>query len=333
MSNLIHVEGLHVDFPLGRPWPWNQRPYAHAVAGVSLEIPEGRVVGLVGGSGQGKSVLLRATLGLVDPKKAIVRGSVLYGDRDLLTLPPREMRPLRRDLALVQQDPYSSHNPRLSAGASVAMPMGNFGIDGVTQQKRVRELMELVGLRPEMTSWFPHQFSGGQLQRLAIARALALNPRFVACDEPLASLDASLQAEILELFARLKAKLGTTMLFVSHDLRAVRHISDVVAVMFLGKIVELGAPDDIVHRPQHPYTKALVSAISDPDPDANREGRIILTGDPPSPKNPPSGCVFRTLCPFATTACAVRAPALRGYEGRLVACDRLEEIARPTASA
>lgn len=322
MTNLIEVENLSVQFRFGHAFPWQQQKYVQAVTDVSLRMKRGEVTGLVGESGCGKTTLGRAILRLGPAAEATSSGRVIFDGRDLVPLEEKELRPLRRRLQIIFQDPAASLNPRMRVTEIIGSPLANFGMSRGDSDGRVRELMELVGLRGDQGSRFPHEFSGGQQQRIGIARALALNPEFIVCDEPVSSLDVSIQAQILNLLAELRERLGLTLLFVSHDLRVVRHLCDRIAVMYLGRIVEEGTAERIVEAPEHPYTRALVSAIPEVDPDASRS-RIVLQGDLPSPVNPPSGCAFRTRCPMAVDACAQRVPGLREVRDRNVACDQL----------
>jgi len=293
-----------------------------AVDGVSLDIRKGETLGLVGESGCGKSTLGKALLRLTEP----TGGKVLYNNKDLANLSHREMREQRKHLQMIFQDPYASLNPRMTVGGIIGEPIRTFSLEkGRAVDERVQELMETVGLSRRFIKRYPHEFSGGQRQRIGIARALAVDPEFIVADEPISALDVSIQSQIMNLMERLQAEKGLTYLFISHDLRAVRHLSDRVAVMYLGQIVELADSKDIYREPLMPYTIALISAVPVPDPaiEAKRE-RIILTGDVPSPINPPSGCRFHTRCPWALPECSTKAPELVEIKPRhYAACIRI----------
>jgi oligopeptide transport system ATP-binding protein len=290
-----------------------------AVDGVSLSVARGETFAIVGESGCGKSTLARLLARLAEPDS----GRVLHGGRDVTELSQRALRPLRRDVQMIFQDPFSSLNPRMTVGALVEEPMRAHGIGSAADRRaRAAALLARVGLRPELAGRYPHEFSGGQRQRIGIARALALDPSFIVCDEPIAALDVSIQAQVVNLLEDLQQQMGLTYLFISHDLSMVRHIATEVAVMYLGTIVELAQRDQLYASPRHPYTQALLSAVPVPDPEIeSTRRRVILKGDVPSPANPPSGCRFRTRCPIAEARCAAEAPAFRKLaDGRRVAC-------------
>ncbi len=295
-----------------------------AVDGVSLALMPGEVLGLVGESGCGKSTLARTIMQLIPA----TGGSVILEGRNLTAGSTEEVRAVRRDLQMVFQDPFASLNPRLTAFAAIAEPLvvhRACPADQVTE--RVAELMKLVGLSPRYMQRYPHEFSGGQRQRIAIARALALQPKVIIADEPVSALDVSIQAQILNLLSQLTRQMHLSLVFIAHDLSVVKHISDRVAVMYLGKIVELGSAVEVIERPRHPYTRALVSAIPTPNPDVERNRqRIVLPGDPPSPLNPPAGCAFHPRCPHAQDRCRIAVPPLEQVGDREVACVRINEI-------
>jgi oligopeptide transport system ATP-binding protein len=313
---LIAIRDLKVHFNAGRGRT------VKAVDGVTLDILEGETLGLVGESGCGKTTLGRAILRLTEPTS----GQVLYNGHDLARLSSRQMREERRHLQIIFQDPYASLNPRMTVGQIVGEPLGTFRLArGREAERRVQELMETVGLSKRFIKRYPHEFSGGQRQRIGIARALAVDPDFIVADEPISALDVSIQAQIMNLLEQLKREKNLTYLFISHDLRAVRHVSDRVAVMYLGRLVELTDARTIYDQPLMPYTKALISAVPVPDPkiEAQRR-RIVLEGDVPSPMNPPSGCRFHTRCPYAIEACKEIEPRLVEIKpGHSAACIRI----------
>jgi oligopeptide transport system ATP-binding protein len=296
-----------------------------AVDGVNLSVRRGEVLGLVGESGCGKSTLARTILQLVPT----TGGTVVLNGRNLATDSARELLAARRDLQMVFQDPYASLNPRMTVFATLAEPLLVHGVCTAAEvPARVAELMRVVGLAPRFMQKYPHEFSGGQRQRIAIARALALEPKVIVADEPVSALDVSIQAQILNLLAQLTKKMNLTLIFIAHDLSVVKHISDRVAVMYLGKIVELGLAADVIDHPRHPYTRALVSAIPTPNPDVERtRQRIVLAGDPPSPINPPAGCAFHPRCAYAQAQCKLTVPPLvADTPAREVACIRLRDL-------
>jgi peptide/nickel transport system ATP-binding protein/oligopeptide transport system ATP-binding protein len=316
---LLEVEGLGKHFP-ARQGLLSRGGRVHAVDGVSFAIGAGETLGLVGESGCGKSTVGKLILKLIEPSAGRIR---LRGE-DITDLGPAAMRPYRRELQVIFQDPFSSLNPRLSAGAIVGEPLANFGIaQGRELTDRVAALFARVGLRPEQMRRLPHEFSGGQRQRLGIARALALRPSLIVGDEPVSALDVSVQAQVINLLMDLQQEYGLSYLFVAHDLAVVRHISHRVAVMYLGKLVEVAETAALFREPLHPYTEALLSAVPKPEPPraGTRRQRIILRGDVPSPVTPPPGCRFHTRCPYVFARCKVEEPAFREVAaGRWVAC-------------
>jgi len=306
---MISIHHLKVHFPVaGAGLLRRSAAIVKAVDGVSFDIQQGETMGLVGESGCGKTTLGRAILRLVEPTS----GQVWFHKEDLAQLSSRQMRSHRRRLQVIFQDPYASLNPRMTISQIIGEPLSTFGLaEGAEKKRRVVELMEMVGLSPRLMKRYPHEFSGGQRQRIGIARALAVDPEFIVADEPISALDVSIQAQIMNLLERLRAQKNLTYLFISHDLRAVRHLSNRVAVMYLGKIVELADAGAVYADPLMPYTKALISAVPVPDPKVElTRQRIVLQGDVPSPVNPPSGCRFRTRCPYAIAACAEVEPQL-----------------------
>ena len=296
----------------------------HAVTDVNLNVYEGETLGVVGESGCGKSTLGRLMLRLLDA----TRGEVFFDGTELNTLKEEELRHMRKQMQMVFQDPFASLNPRLKIKEIIAEPMvtHNMYTGKGEMEDRIADLLKKTGIRPEFMNRYPHQFSGGQRQRVSIARALALNPRLVICDEPVSALDVSIQSQILNLLGDLQAEMNLTYVFISHDLSVVRYLSDRVCVMFLGKVCELGITRDIYARPLHPYTQFLLEAVPIPDPERKKEAKNMLSGEIPSPVNPPSGCYFRTRCPYATEKCAQEAPVLREVEpDRFVACHLMDK--------
>ncbi|MGH2521896.1 MAG: ABC transporter ATP-binding protein [Anaerolineales bacterium] len=311
-KTLVRVENLQKHFPFSRGVLWNRQIGAiKAVDGVTFEIKQGETLGLVGESGCGKSTTGRAILQLHKP----TAGKVFYESAELTALNDEGLRQLRPKMQMIFQDPYASLNPRHSVGKIIAEPMvvhGSAGPGGANAKERVAELLELVGLGPQHAVRFPHEFSGGQRQRIGIARALALNPSFVVCDEPISALDVSIQAQIVNLLQDLQERLGLTYLFIAHDMSMVRYISNRVAVMYLGKVMELTDRASLFNDPLHPYTQSLMSAVPTPNPRLEKKRkRIILKGEVPSPANPPKGCVFCTRCPLAQDICFEAVPEYR----------------------
>ena len=327
---LVELRGVSTHFGAKVAWPREPVPphvrawraltrmnaTVRAVEDVSLAIQPGETLGLVGESGCGKSTLGRTVLRLIDPKQ----GAIVFGGQDITKLPQAELRPMRRRMQMIFQDPYASLNPRMTVGATLAEPMDIHGLARTRAERddKVRELLGRVGLRADAAARYPHEFSGGQRQRIGIARALAVQPEFIVCDEPISALDVSIQAQIVNLLQDLQAADKLTYLFISHDLKIVQHICDRVAVMYLGRVVELAAARELYRSPRHPYTQALLSAVPVPDP-ARRAGtpRVVLLGDVPSPLKPPSGCAFHPRCPVKDkpAACFTEVPRLRVLAG------------------
>jgi len=322
MSNndvLLKVEDLKMHFPIFRGVFQRQVGAVHAVDGVSFDVKRGETLGLVGESGCGKSTTGRTILQLYKP----TAGSVHFDGVDLVNLKGEEMRKTRRKIQMIFQDPYASLNPRMTVSDIVGEPLMVHSVaTGKEIQERVEHLLELVNLNPSFASRYPHEFSGGQRQRIGVARALALQPSFIICDEPISALDVSIQAQVVNLLEELQEQFNLTYLFIAHDLSMVRHISKRVAVMYLGVIMELADRDDLYYEPMHPYTQALLSAVPIPDPIADeKRKRVLLEGDVPSPVNPPSGCRFRTRCPIADKVCSESRPDFREVKpGHFVAC-------------
>jgi oligopeptide transport system ATP-binding protein len=310
---LLRVEGLKMHFPIYKGLLRRQVGAIKAVDDVSFEILEGETLGLVGESGCGKSTTGRAILRLYDP----TAGRIELEGQDIAQVHGDALRRLRPRMQMIFQDPQASLNPRMTVGSIIAEPLDEHArLDRKERRARVMELMDAVGLNRAFANRYPHEFSGGQRQRIGIARALALNPRFIVCDEPIAALDVSIQAQVVNLLEDLQEKLGLTYLFISHDLSMVRHLATRVAVMYLGRLVEIAPREALYDRPQHPYTQALISAVPSPDPEIEaKRQRIILKGDVPSPANPPKGCAFSTRCPKVFDRCRVEVPALRDLGG------------------
>jgi oligopeptide/dipeptide ABC transporter ATP-binding protein len=318
-GRLLEAEHLKLHFPIKEGVLIDRRVASvRAVDDVTFTLREGETLGLVGESGCGKTTLSRALLRLVDP----TGGTLRFMGQDITHASPRQVAPLRRQMQMVFQDPYGSLNPRKRVGQIVGLSLKLQGTDGDRIEGRVRELLSLVGLAPEHLNRYPHEFSGGQRQRIGIARALAVEPRLIVLDEPVSALDVSVQAQIINLLDDLQEQLGLAYMFVAHDLSVVRHVSDRIAVMYLGKLMEVSAAEELYSKPLHPYTSALLAAIPAPDPRANRaRERIVVSGEPPNPVDPPSGCVFHPRCPRATDVCrSVEPPLTRLPNGHLAAC-------------
>lgn len=325
---LVQIRNLKMHFPIYKgAFVRKEVNRVRAVDGLSFDILRGETLGLVGESGCGKSTTGRAIIQLYRPTE----GEVLFDGQDLCKLDEKELHPMRRDLQMIFQDPYGSLNPRMTVGDIIAEPLRVHNLaSGKDRQRRVQELMDIVGLDPRFIRRYPHEFSGGQRQRIGIARALACKPRFIVCDEPISALDVSIQAQIMNLMEDLQKEFELTYLFIAHDLAAVRHISDRIAVMYLGNLAELAEGEDIYKNPLHPYTEALISAVPIPDPEVERSReQIVLEGDVPSPLNPPSGCVFHTRCPYAFERCKKEVPVFQEAEnGHFVACHLIDEPER-----
>jgi oligopeptide transport system ATP-binding protein len=319
-ESFLQVKDLVKSFQKKSNWLTGESPSVKAVQGVSFDIKRGETLGLVGESGCGKSTLGRCIIRLIEPSS----GQIFLDGEDITKFEGERLRALRRKMQIIFQDPYASLNPRMTVGSIVAEPLviHNLFDSKLDRLNRVKQLLETVGLRPEHINRYPHEFSGGQRQRIGIARALAVDPELIVCDEPVSALDVSIQAQVINLLMDLQQKLGLTYLFIAHDLKVVEHISNRVAVMYLGKIVEMAAADELYRHPTHPYTQALMSAIPVPDPN-RREQRIILRGDVPSPINPPSGCHFHPRCPEMIEICKQQSPPLHETgTAHLTACLR-----------
>lgn len=318
---ILSVKDLKVHFPSGGSLFSAPRPLK-AVDGVSFEVFPNETLGIVGESGSGKSTIGRAVLQLIKP----TAGTVAWLGKNIAGHSRSQMKAYRREMSIVFQDPLASLNPRMTAGDIIAEPLDTFepGLSADDRKKRVQEIMRQVGLLPQMINRYPHEFSGGQNQRIGIARAMILKPKLIVADEPVSSLDVSIRAQIINLLSDLQKATGVALMFISHDLAVVRHVSHRVLVLYLGKVMEIAEAGVLLTKPRHPYTQALLSAAPVPDPAVERaKKRILLEGDLPSPLNPPSGCVFRTRCPIAQAKCAKEVPALEprnGADGQLVAC-------------
>ncbi|WP_391529302.1 murein tripeptide/oligopeptide ABC transporter ATP binding protein OppF [Photorhabdus akhurstii] len=324
---LLEVADLKVHFDIkdGKQWFWQPTKTLKAVDGVTLRLYEGETLGVVGESGCGKSTFARAIIGLVKSSG----GSVTWLGKSLLDMDDKQWRDIRSDIQMIFQDPLASLNPRMTIGDIIAEPLRTYHskMKEPEIKERVKTMMMKVGLLPNLINRYPHEFSGGQCQRIGIARALILEPKLVICDEPVSALDVSIQAQVVNLLQELQREMGLSLIFIAHDLAVVKHISDRVLVMYLGHAVELGTYDEVYHNPQHPYTKALMSAVPVPDPDKERNKHIeLLEGELPSPINPPSGCVFRTRCPMADPECAKTRPLMEGSFRHAVSCLKVDPL-------
>ena len=334
-DTLLSVESLSTVFDIRGKTPFSRVKHLTAVNDVSFMLDKGETLGIVGESGCGKSTLGRSILRLIEP----TQGRIVWQGRSLTELSPSDMRAARRDLSIIFQDPIASLDPRMTVEAIIAEPLkvASPKLSKAERREKVKQAMEEVGLAPQMINRYPHEFSGGQAQRIGIARAIITEPKLIVCDEPVSALDVSIQAQIVNLLKSLKDRLGLTLIFISHDLSVVRLVSDRILVLYLGRIVELGPRADVFETPAHPYTSALLSAAPIPDPAVARtRARTTLTGDPPSPIDPPSGCAFRTRCPIAVEACADKLPPMvevsPGHEAACLyagsqARDRMERVA------
>jgi len=334
-GNLLEVKAVRMHFPIHGGVLFRRIATVYAVDGVSFNVKPGETVGVVGESGCGKSTLGKTILRLYDP----TGGEVLFEGKDLAKMGRRELREVRKDIQIIFQDPYESLNQTHTVGRIIQEPFVIHGV-GTKEWRReeAKKLLKRVGLPESALDRFPHEFSGGQRQRIGIARSIALKPKLVICDEPVSALDVSIQSQVLNLLLDLQREMGMAYIFIAHDLAVVKHVSDRIAVMYLGKIVEFAAAEDLYKAPRHPYTQALISAIPVPDPTRDLSTKQVLEGDVPSPRNPPSGCSFRTRCRFATERCAKEEPTLadapNASKGHLVAChyaDRLDEALKERA--
>ncbi|CDG21309.1 oligopeptide transport protein (ABC superfamily, atp_bind) [Xenorhabdus poinarii G6] len=324
---LLEVDDLKVYFDIKdeKQWFWQQAKTLKAVDGVTLRLYEGETLGVVGESGCGKSTFARAVIGLVKASG----GAVSWLGQNLLDMNDKQWRDIRNDIQMIFQDPLASLNPRMTIGDIIAEPLKTYypRMKNEEAKEKVKKMMMRVGLLPNLINRYPHEFSGGQCQRIGIARALILEPKLVICDEPVSALDVSIQAQVVNLLQELQREMGLSLIFIAHDLSIVKHISDRVLVMYLGNAVELGTYDEVYHNPLHPYTRALMSAVPIPDPDKERNKQIeLLEGELPSPINPPSGCVFRTRCPMADAECAKTRPLLEGSFKHAVSCLKVDPL-------
>ncbi|MDC9614345.1 murein tripeptide/oligopeptide ABC transporter ATP binding protein OppF [Xenorhabdus khoisanae] len=324
---LLEVDDLKVYFDIkdGKQWFWQPAKTLKAVDGVTLRLYEGETLGVVGESGCGKSTLARAIIGLVKASG----GVVTWLGQNLLEMGGKQWRDIRNDIQMIFQDPLASLNPRMTIGDIIAEPLKTYypKMKDREIKEKVKQMMMRVGLLPNLINRYPHEFSGGQCQRIGIARALILEPKLVICDEPVSALDVSIQAQVVNLLKELQREMGLSLIFIAHDLSIVKHISDRVLVMYLGNAVELGTYDEVYHNPLHPYTRALMSAVPVPDPDKERNKHIeLLEGELPSPIDPPSGCVFRTRCPMADAECAKTRPLLEGSFKHAVSCLKVDPL-------
>ncbi len=327
-NTILEIKDLKLHFPIHRGLLQRVVGHVKAVDGVSFKLRDGEVLGLVGESGCGKTTVGRTILRLYDPTSGEIWYYRKNGERvNLADINQKQMKPLRREMRMIFQDPFSSLNPRLTVKDIISEPLEIHNVaHGKAAELRVAELMESVGLNPALMRRYPHEFSGGQRQRIGLARTLSLNPRLIVADEPVSALDVSVQAQVLNLLQELQAKLGLTLIFVAHDLSVVEHISDRIAVMYVGKIVEMADTSELLEHPMHPYTEALLSAIPPADPDIRQE-RIQLQGEVPSPANPPSGCIFHPRCRYAKSECSQKVPVLTEVEpGHFVSCHFAKEL-------